>query len=38
MKGTLDLIGDNDWVVRYRTEDSNGVIIYKTFKLNICID
>ena len=34
MKGTLDLIGDNDWVVRYRTEDSNGVIIYKTLPLS----
>jgi len=33
MKGTLDLFNDN-WIVRYRTEDSNGVIIYNSLPLS----
>jgi len=32
MKGTLDLFY-NDWFVRYRTEDSNGVVIFKSIPL-----
>jgi hypothetical protein len=30
MEGILDYINDNNWIVRYRTEDSNGLIIYKS--------
>jgi hypothetical protein len=34
MKGTLDLINENEWVVRYRTEGSSGVIINKSIPLS----
>jgi hypothetical protein len=34
MKGTLDLVNENEWVVRYRTEGSSGVIINKSIPLS----
>lgn len=34
MKGTLDLVNENEWLVRYRTEGSSGVIINKSIPLS----
>jgi hypothetical protein len=34
MKGNLDLINENEWVVRYRTKESSGVVIYKSIPLS----
>jgi hypothetical protein len=34
MKGNLDLINENEWVVRYKTEGSSGVIINKSIPLS----
>ena len=34
MKGTLDLINENDWVVRYGTEEPSGGIVYKSLPLS----
>jgi hypothetical protein len=34
MKGILDLINENEWVVRYRTEEPSGVIIHKSLPLS----
>jgi hypothetical protein len=34
MEGILDLIDENKWVVRYRTEDPSGVIVYKSIPLS----
>lgn len=48
MEGKLDLISDNNWIVRYKTEDSHGIIVYKSiplsrfnkimYKNQLCID
>ena len=34
MKGILDLIDNNNWVVRYRTEDSDGLIIHNSLPVS----
>lgn len=34
MEGTLDLINENEWVVRYRTEESSGIILNKSLPLS----
>jgi len=34
MKGNLDLVNENEWVVRYKTEDSLGLIIHKSIPLS----
>jgi hypothetical protein len=34
MIGILDLVDGNNWVVRYRTEDSNGALIHKSLPLS----
>jgi hypothetical protein len=34
MKGTLDLVNENEWLVRYRTEGSSGIIINKSIPLS----
>jgi hypothetical protein len=34
MKGILDLIDNNNWIVRYRTEDSDGLIIYNSLSIS----
>jgi len=34
MKGTLDLINENEWVVRYRTEEQSAGVVYKSLPLS----
>jgi hypothetical protein len=34
MKGNLDLVNENEWVVRYKTEESSGLIVYKSIPLS----
>jgi hypothetical protein len=34
MKGTLDLVNENEWLVRYKTETPSGVIINKSIPLS----
>lgn len=34
MKGTLDLKNENEWIVRYRTENPSGIIVYNTIPLS----
>jgi len=34
MKGTLDLVNENEWVVRYKTEEPSGLIIHKSIPLS----
>ena len=34
MKGTLDLVNENEWLVRYKTETPSGLIMYKSVPLS----
>lgn len=34
MKGTLDLVNENEWLVRYKTEEPSGLIIHKSVPLS----
>ena len=34
MKGTLDLVNENEWLVRYKTEEPSGLIIHKSIPLS----
>lgn len=34
MKGTLDLVNENEWVVRYKSKEPNGVIINMVLPLS----
>jgi hypothetical protein len=34
MKGTLDLVNENEWLVRYKTETPSGLIMYKSIPLS----